>query len=1148
VGLEKGATDNLMDYGTGYGLIKYQWDVLHDPGSVWGVFEDDDAGDNYVGQKISRDFINKDNKTVSFLTPAATVLAIPFEKLGKVQFQYGAVYVDEDKLKFGADLTVGSIRSFELSNSEGTMERYSYDDDDGTYNNDVTHQPFTHDADQSMVDGFVYPIQCDGKLTLYKFSRAKLPLYNKSGEAKLKFIEFADAFKPFSVNIIVTNAIGGIISQTIPAEISEKCLHCISKATVSMIKDHCNQPEYLWIDKIAQMRHIYPEYFESFTQPEDVVFKSIYGDEHREGNWEQPKEKVSAPSNIPGKYRFEDNVVYGKDYVWGKYLIDNPVINAAYESDKVLFYRTFYVQFVEYLKKIVGTDANFWANLTEATDGYKVFEQVEIEPLFHLQTIPVEQRGLGLKLMTRDFDKYYKVNDRFGSLAYIRLLSSFKGEDQLALLKYIEENITIKSIYELFDEMQKAESSQIGVLMALSNMVTATGYSNNRIDEKHKELDAEKVDALLEADLLQFKNVSIEFKEGNTLKINEKDYRYNDIVSVEIAGSFKMGKYTFDKGSIVEIPAIQVALMRSITGSQVTEKVAWLTFDVGTMLLGIGSAKVLFSVGNYIQKAIVYADLIGSTAGIGLQLLDEDAISPELRTGLQIASFVSSVPSMLSSIPRIERVIKKIDTELNGVRLAELMEADPEKAKKVIQKLKEAQEELRKAKAAQVSEFSDDADEITRRVVTLDDDKEIADVSSWLHANKAQGDKNVYLVVHGDNGRFSVIVDGQDVVMDHNSLVDFINSKVTLPADGQLVLLSCVDIETGQHLARRLERPIVANDGAVRVYNNGVIEADNGFRYIGKDGNIDDSKSLLVGKQGKPSESFVALGKAKAIANVSVADIASRYRIGNELAERLAKIKEFTDAYKANSKFLEALEKALPDVSLTMKGKRYANYRDAVLTLFADDPSLFASVNALMKEADDIVKACNRTKKFTDEDFSLLAAIRYRLLMVMKEAPKELDRQFFLYGVFNSVVTDHAALDALGWAKIDKARRDSKIDVSKNILVSEIHMKGKTTPDVLVANSGSNAKTVNVVPEIENNVGSFGQFVVGHNRLDDSESKLFEYLWEILKSKKELKARDIEKIVLYSERPVCPSCLKVIYNFRKKTGIEIVVYEGKYLR
>jgi hypothetical protein len=42
--LSKGTTDNLMDYGTGSRLHKYQWDLIHNPVAVWGLFEGDQEG------------------------------------------------------------------------------------------------------------------------------------------------------------------------------------------------------------------------------------------------------------------------------------------------------------------------------------------------------------------------------------------------------------------------------------------------------------------------------------------------------------------------------------------------------------------------------------------------------------------------------------------------------------------------------------------------------------------------------------------------------------------------------------------------------------------------------------------------------------------------------------------------------------------------------------------------------------------------------------------------------------------------------------------------------------------------------------------------------------------------------------------------
>jgi murein DD-endopeptidase MepM/ murein hydrolase activator NlpD len=45
--LSEGSTDNLMDYSTGTRLHKYQWDLIHNPVSVWGLFEGDEAGASF---------------------------------------------------------------------------------------------------------------------------------------------------------------------------------------------------------------------------------------------------------------------------------------------------------------------------------------------------------------------------------------------------------------------------------------------------------------------------------------------------------------------------------------------------------------------------------------------------------------------------------------------------------------------------------------------------------------------------------------------------------------------------------------------------------------------------------------------------------------------------------------------------------------------------------------------------------------------------------------------------------------------------------------------------------------------------------------------------------------------------------------------
>lgn len=1131
IGLESRSTDNLMDYGNGFGLLKYQWDILHDPGHVWGVFDDDGGSENYINRIVNKEFINKDNKTVSFLTPAGTVLALPFDRLGRVEFQYGAVYNDGKDLNFGPELTVGALRSFELlNNSTSRMERYFYDDNEGKYGNLVTAGLFVQEAGPESVDGFVYPVQTGGKLTLYKFTRAQMPLY-QGGEPKKKFIEFADVFKPFGVNDIIKNAKGDTIRQVLASGASEKCLACINKLTISMMADHWNQPEYLWVDKIAQMRHIYPEYFSRFTQPEQLY---LNGEESigPKGIWEAPEDVFMLRHG--DDFPTTDNA---SQYVWANYLEAHASVKALYRGDKHAkeqFFRTFYTEFVNYIATASAADDEFWENLVASTPVEDVMRHAEKDPAFQLQTIPVGKKALGLKIMTSGYSTLGKTY-----VPYLRLLNSFKPAEYKEALIYIEKNIGVEQIYKATTAFWEPEEAEIGALMMLSNMITSSGYYDNKVEEKADQIDNPGSVPQMEADMLQFKNTDVEFTGPNLLTIEGKEYKYNDIVSIRIAGSFTVGDKTFAKGNTLTIPAIQVALMSKVTNAQVTEKTAWLAFDVGTMVLGVGSAKILFSAGNYVRKAIVAADLIGSAAGIGLQLLDNDAISDDMRAALQIACLVSSLPNMATAIPKIEKLVSRLDDVMNDARNASKVGKTAKEIKKMEDDLK-ALEEVRNGLSNGVRLVDvEDMAELERRVLSVSGNR-TNDVAGWLKNTKSANDKNIYLVVHADGSKFKVMHNGQDIEMTHRSLANWIRSADNIPADGQLVLLSCVDIETAQHLSRNLGRSLIANDGPVNVYKNGLIEADNGFKYIDNAGNIDNSKTIALGRQEPPVGDMVQLGKT-AVRSGSLADVARRFGIGGPLAARLIQNADFVTACLRDSRFMNAIVNALPEVKITIGSKAFTTYKQALLTAFADNPEFFSAVYKQMKEVEAIMK----NTSLSTADFKELAARRVAIKKLFENAGFEAN--FFANGLFNSTINNHIPLDGATWAKIDDARKASGIAVTENVLVSDIYMKGSTSPGeatlTIIAGSGKKGAAAKEVKDVSG--ASFEQFA---ERVQDSESKFFEYLWKRLSADNDLKVDDINEIVLYSERPMCLSCANALRLFKEVTGIKIIVHEGKYVR
>ncbi|SHN13358.1 fibronectin type III domain-containing protein [Chitinophaga sp. CF418] len=1139
VGLGKSSTDNLMDYGSGYGLIKYQWDVLHDPGSVWGVFEDDDAGDNYFVKEISKDFINEDGKTVAFLTPAGTVLVVPYDSLGSVEFQYGAVKVADAKDQFDPEITVGCVRSFRLRDSGGIMRIYQYVDAEGVYKNGSSELYQQNVPDPAKVEGFIYPIQCADEYRLWKFYRTSFPLY-KGGEPKLKFIELVERFNPFKDQLPVPNLKAGtsaFIQQDIKDAVYKTCVYCITPVTISMTEKHCWEEEYLWIDKIAQMRNVYPDYFEKFTQPEQVNLGTKYEPKIQAGNWEVPRTLTEHISSEDVRFSARDITVNDYDYPWGKYLKDHPEIKDAYGKNDILFFKTFYTEFTEYIKTAVTEDEDFWAKFDRGTPIKDLFTQLIDEPVFHLQSVPAEKRHLALKMMTERYNDRSLVGFQEKDLSYLRLFTSFRVDQQKALLVYIEDSLHVKRIYDLaMNDM--TEESEIGVMMALSNMVTASGYCNYFKNYIHPD-GQPVIMAQVEADLLRFKNATVEFtKSPVTITINGEDYRYNDIISVEVVGSFKIGDKTYEKGTILTMPAIQLALMSSMANSKVTENAAWLAFDVGTLVIGIGEAKVFFKAGNYIRKAIVAADIVGSTGGIALQLINTDVISPDLRAGLQIAFFVTSLPNMALSINKIDNLVTKLDKAIYKARL------EQKAAKAVLDGLEGVSDKL--STAAHVGDAID-ATELERRVVTIDGAADVNKVKSWLDNTKSLDDKNVYIVVHGDGKTFSVTHNGRDVELSHRSLSRYIRGLDDIGADRQLVLLSCADIETAQNLSRKLGAPVVANDGAVRVYSNGVIEADNGFVYIDEAGNIDDSKKIAVGKQEAPTGPMVQLGKAIARSG-SVSELARNFGITTELATRLAANADFVAAYikaeGAGTRFMRTLESSLEELSRTTDaGKAMAHHRTELLTVFADDPALFNAVYEQMSQVETILEGA---AKIATPEAMKIGSIRHAINKMFEKTSLDID---FFYGLFNNVVAKHhIPLGSKERGIIKAARELTKIGEDRNVLVALVYRKGNPVPERLIAGSGKQDGVVNAIenmPWPKNR--SFDQFRVGIDRVQDSESKFVEFFWN-----KRMGGKidsDIEKVVFISERPVCPSCANAINIFKEKTQISnILIYEGKYMK
>lgn len=465
-----------------------------------------------------------------------------------------------------------------------------------------------------------------------------------------------------------------------------------------LLKDLEDLKEFSLVYEVAILRQANLEIFAKYTQvdvtlsnPGVIMCIPMYSptSSSDELNWLKPVPVTLKRLNCPNNGGTANNIQEITEeklpdfYPWSLFLQNNAATAERYESDetKPAYIQTFITQFKAYITTTKQDNDGFWKDYVLPSYCNDLESTIaHIQTSENATTLKKVDKKLRLDLIKSMFAcNNNNVNNQLWKLDYsenvlIKLLTSFDKNDN-AIITALEQ-IGISKICEQLEGDQfsrvslwlsaQLQSCKLTKPLAANQVLDAEGgvkslFNGNTFIGEDKILQ-------LEADMFQWKNFSGSFTSPTTAKTEIGNFEYNQEVLVYVAGDFEFMEQTIRKGSILQMPLIQAYAMSKSNRSIVMTKTIWTTIDLATLAIGLGEIKIFFKAGQALTKAIVITDIAASTAGTIVNALNENYISPQLRSKIQLLSIVGSAPQILRSIGKIDKLIQQADNALNEIR------------------------------------------------------------------------------------------------------------------------------------------------------------------------------------------------------------------------------------------------------------------------------------------------------------------------------------------------------------------------------------------------------------------------------------------------------------------------------------------------
>lgn len=424
--------ENLLDYSEGNRMSKFQWDLIHDPALVLGMFDSDDDARDIGVKNLTTEFLNDDGLTYTFITYAGQSINVPKEA-SDFLFNFGiGAFASTEKL------VTGVLQQFKFNNNT-----YS-----ASFLGGVSYKSTTGQVYQNINVGggekyIIMAMPNEESLTVYKFSAVNLPKYNHLALANP--VEEKDfSILPFSAtNPATKNVNNNVIEYTMPTsmQIGEQWRYDadIYKRVLGFSK----KPEMIYVSKIAQFAKAYPGYFSEFTSAgSDWFYPNQITTEVIDGNT-----VISSNPYRPG--------------VWGSKIdAAGSVLPQLFQSNKPEYYKLMLTDLRTYIGSEIQAKGIFFDTVTTNAALTKVIKYTNNSSEFECSAIKFDKIKVVLDIMIRAFANgdWMTVFSPGHQKAIVKILKSVKPEYYSQTLEYLSNVNTLPVLEEYLKNISGSEN------------------------------------------------------------------------------------------------------------------------------------------------------------------------------------------------------------------------------------------------------------------------------------------------------------------------------------------------------------------------------------------------------------------------------------------------------------------------------------------------------------------------------------------------------------------------------------------------------------------------------------------------------------------------------------------------------------------